>query len=141
MDLSRIPDWGWTVVLGILSMVAFGLMFVLGPSALGGTFQFPGTVIAIGLLGGLLARRAADLLGMVAGIVLVFEVLAVVEIAGHGAPLETLRFMAGTALIPGGFAAIVGLIVLGVRRGLRRAGVRSGLLRAAGVAVVFVGIA
>lgn len=141
VDLRRIPDWGWTAAMAVATMLTLGLMFVLGPSGPFGTFQFPGTMIAIGLVAGLLARRTADLLGIVAGTVVFFEVLGVREIAQRGASFSILTYMFGTALVPGGFAAIIGLIVLGVRRGLRRVNVRSALLQMAGVAVVIGGLA
>jgi hypothetical protein len=116
-------------------------MFAQAQSGIGGTFGFAGTVIAIGIFGGLLARRAMDLLAIVAGMVLVFEVVAVREITEHGGPLSILGSQLGTALIPGGVAALIGLIGLGVRRGVRRAGVRSLVLQGAAVLVVFSGLA
>jgi hypothetical protein len=140
LGTRRIPDWAWTVVLAILTIVAFGVAFVVGDSGPFGNFGFPGLILSIGLGGGLLARRAADLLGIVAGTVIVFEIMAVQEVALRGSPLETLIYMFGTALIPGGFAAVLGLVVLGVRRLLGRIGVRSVLLRTAGGVGAFVGL-
>jgi hypothetical protein len=140
MDPRRIEGWGWTALVAAGTALVLGLSIALGSSGPAGAFTFPAAVILIGIASGLVARRAADLLGVVAAVVLVFELLAVREIAEHEAPLQTLNGMFGIALIPGGFAALLGLIVLGVRRAVRRAGIKSVLLQGAAIVLVLGGL-
>jgi hypothetical protein len=141
VDPRRVPDWGWTIVLTVATALAFGLLFAIGPAGPAGSFAFPGVTIAVGLGAGLLAHRGADLLGVVAGTVLAFEVLAAVEVAQHGGFPGTITMMLGIALVPGVFAAAVGGIVLGIRRTVGGRGIPAMLWRGAAILAVFVGFA
>jgi hypothetical protein len=141
VDLRNVTAWRWTAVLAVFTVALFGLLWVLGESNPAGTFSFPAAIIAVGVIGGLLARRTADLLGVVAGIIVVFEAIALREVADHGSSIATFTLMLGIALVPGGFAAGLGLIVLAVRRAIRGAGPRAVLLRGAAVSAVLATLA
>jgi hypothetical protein len=141
VDPSQITGWRWTAVVAVVTVAVFGLLLVLGESNPAGTFSFPAGMVAIGVVGGLLARRTADLLGVLAGIVLALEALALREVTEHGASIQTFSIMLGIALVPGVFAAGLGLAILGVRRAVGGVGGRALLVRGAAIGVVLAGLA